>query len=340
MNEEAILHRRSAGWIRLKQLGDRVDVGWDRLSGAEVLEFVRLYRQASADLAYLTSHTSNVEVIDYLNAIVSRAYGQLYLRPRRSFWRSLPGLVEEGARVVRRQWWAVALCASIFFAGSFFAFGVVKGAPAYREHFVPSQMEELFTEWKKGQFKEREGGQSIAMTALYAGNNPRVGILMNAVSLLTLGLGTVYISWSNGTIIGALAAEMDSVGKLGFLLSSVAPHGVSEIGGLFIAGSGGLVLGWAVVRPGRRTRGQALAEAGKDAFGLLVVGLVMIVIAAPIEGFFSFSPAVPQEAKVGVAALSMLAYGAYFVGYGREVTTGDGRAKPRSRPPERAPRTT
>jgi hypothetical protein len=43
-------------------------------------------------------------------------------------------------------------------------------------------------------------------------------------------------------------------------------------------------------------------------------------IAAPIEGFFSFNPSVPMWAKVAFAALSAVAWGAFWLGYGRETS--------------------
>ncbi len=317
MDEAAILAKRAEGWRRLKELTELSESGWGRLSGDELTEFVRLYRQASGDLSTMVAQTSNADVVDYLNALVARAYGQLYQNPRKGVTQIVSEGLALGARAVRQYAWAVWLCAALFFGSAAFSFAMVSQAPDYREFFVPSGMEALFDHWKEGEFEAREGGESVAMTAFYASNNPRVGVLMNAASLATFGLGTAYISWVNGSIFGALSADMASVGLLGFLLTSVAPHGVSEIWGFFIAGAGGFALGRAMLCPGRRTRSEAIRLAGKDAFVLLMVGLVMIIIAAPIEGFFSFNPAVPQPVKAVFAVFALLAWWVYFSGYAK-----------------------
>lgn len=319
MNEEALLRKRVGGWKRLDELTIRAEGGFARLSGPETLEFVRLYRKASADLASMATQTSNVEVTEYLNSIVTRAYGQLYKSPAKSLIQVLSDGVLTGAQVFRRQVWAFVLSLVIFLAGSVFAFQTLRARPDLRSHFVPPQMEESFTQWKTGRHDRRTGDQAVAMSAFYATNNPRVGIISNAVSVATFGVLTSYLLWNNGAVIGSLAADMASVGKLGFLFTSIAPHGVSEIGGILVTAAGGFVMARALIAPGRRSRAHALRLAGKDALTLLLVGLVMIAAAAPIEGFFSFNPAVPQFVKVLFAIVAFAGWSGYFWGFGRHL---------------------
>jgi uncharacterized membrane protein SpoIIM required for sporulation len=236
---------------------------------------------------------------------------------------SLREAVALSAQVVRKQAWAVFLAAALFFGGAMATGAIMSGRPDLRSFFVPSEMEPLFESWKSGKFDKRQGGESIAMTAFYASNNPRVGIIAHSLGVATFGVMTAYITWTNGVLLGSLGHEMASVGKLGFLLTSILPHGVSEIGGLFVSGAGGFVLGWALLRPGRLTRGEAVRRAGRDALVLLLTGLVMILMAAPIEGFFSFNPAVPQAAKLAFGLATLAAWAVFFAGYAR---TEEGRA--------------
>lgn len=325
MDEEAVLKKRVHDWVRLTELSDSAERGFKAMSGDEVLEFVRLYRRASADLSLLSTQTSNAEVIDYLNAIVSRAYGLLYRVPPVPLRKALPAAVAIAARTFRRHSWAFALSFVLFFGSAFFTYGTMNARPDLREHFVPEALEPTFKQWKAGGFEKRASGENVAMTAFYAQNNPQIGVMTNALSVASFGTITGFILWNNGAVLGALANEMSSVGKLGFLLASVAPHGVSEVGGLLVTASGGFVIAWAVINPGRRRRSDAMKAAGKDALILMLTGLTMIVIAAPIEGFFSFNPTVPIWAKVAFALCAFAAWTAYFVGYGhvREPSTPD-----------------
>ena len=145
-----------------------------------------------------------------------------------------------------------------------------------------------------------------------------VSILSGAVAAATFGVGTAERLYSNGAILGALAYEMNTVGKVGFLFASILPHGVPELSGIIMAGAGGFVMGWALINPGRRKRGEALKAAGKDAIVLLCTAVVLMFIAAPIEGFFSFNPHVPSAAKVVVILVELVFWGIFWTGFGRK----------------------
>jgi uncharacterized membrane protein SpoIIM required for sporulation len=159
------------------------------------------------------------------------------------------------------------------------------------------------------------------MTGFYASNNPRAALATGGIGAATLGLGSIYLLFTNGALMGTLANGMAEVGKLDFLLASVFPHGVPEISGLIISGAAGLRLGYAVLNPGRRTRGEALRAVGKDSFVLLSTSIVLMFIAAPIEGFFSFSPRVPQSWKVIVGCIEVVIWALLWTRVGRTKPT-------------------
>ncbi len=317
MDEEALLSKRADGWRRLEELCGKASGGFRRLNGPEVIEYVRLYRQASADLAQFMTHSSNADVVEYLNTLVGRAYGQLYRAPAKPLGAVVVSCLRTAAQTVRRSRWFLLASVAVFLAGAVFAGGMLAAAPQYRKHIVPPQMEGLFAAWKSGKHERQTGATSLLMAASYAGHNPIVSIGANAVAAGSFGVATAVILWQNGAILGALAADMASVGKLGFLTVSILPHGVSEIGGIFIAAAGGFVLAWALICPGRRSRGEALRRAGKDSLTLVCVAMAMTLLAAPVEGFISFNPGVPNWAKLAFAAVTLVAWLAFFTGYAK-----------------------
>lgn len=318
MNEEAFVNRRAAGWERFNVLTKRASGGFRALAGPELIEYVRLYRQASADLAYLATHASNSELVDYLNALVGTAYGQLYRAPAVR----LPVLIVSGIRraatTFRRRILYVAASAGTFAAGALVAVTLLQAAPDLREHVIPPGISPLFEQWKTGSLPEREAGDDIMMTAMYASNNPVVALMSGSIAAGTFGVGTIMLLWSNGGLLGSLASEMASVGHLDFLLASILPHGVTEIGGLLIAAAGGLCMGVALIAPGRKSRGEALKYAGKDAFTLMLTGITMMYIAAPIEGFFSFNPNIPEWLKWMVALATFVGWSFFYSGFGKD----------------------
>lgn len=318
MNEVSFVSSRQEDWKRITLLCDRAEGSIKNLRPEELQEFVKIYRRVSADLATARTKSTNLQLIDYLNDLAGRAYGVLYKAPRKLFWQAVADSIALSAQTVRRCRWFVLISAVIFFGSGVLAFGLMKSVPDTRDYFVPEQFKENFESWKEGTFEERTGSDSTMATAFYATNNPMVSILSGAVAAATFGVGTAERLYSNGAILGALAYEMNTVGKVGFLFASILPHGVPELSGIIMAGAGGFVMGWALINPGRRKRGEALKAAGKDAIVLLCTAVVLMFIAAPIEGFFSFNPHVPSAAKVVVILVELVFWGIFWTGFGRK----------------------
>jgi uncharacterized membrane protein SpoIIM required for sporulation len=196
-----------------------------------------------------------------------------------------------------------------------------------RAELVSAGEDPLFEHWKKGEFEFRSDTDNSQMLAMYATNNPMVSIMQVGLSAGSFGILGVKMGMNLGRQLGALSTDMNSVGRLGFFYSSIAAHGASELSGAFISMGAGLYLGWTLINPGRRPRGEALLIAGKDAFVLLVMSVIMMFIAAPFEAYFSFNPAFPQFTKTIVGAVVFAGWMFYWVGYARtpEEIEGGGR---------------
>ncbi len=322
MNEVAFVQKREPDWRRLTILCDRADATIKSLTPDELHEFVRLYRRVSTDLAQARTKSTNLQLVDFLNDLAGRAYTILYRSPKKQFFKAIGDAVALSAQTVRRCRMFVLVSAFLFFGSGALSFFLMKQVPETRDFFVTEDMKPLFDEWKKGKFDERGGSESLGMTGFYATNNPMVSIVTGAIAASTFGVFTAERLYQNGVIIGSLSYEMDSVGKLGYLWASLMPHGVPELSGIVVAGAAGFVMGWALINPGRRKRGQALKEAGKDAIVLLCTAVVLMFIAAPIEGFFSFNPSVPSSVKVGVIIIEVIFWGFFWTGYRRSDDAG------------------
>ena len=318
MNEQGFVDRREADWKRLAALCDSADSSLKKLNAAELREFIRLYRRISTDLAVARTKSTNVPLISFLNDLAGRAYGILYRSPKIPFLAILYNAIATSAQTVRRNRWFVCVSASIFFGSAFFIYGLMSWVPDVHDILIPPSMSKNFDAWKKGDFPQRSGSESAEMASMYASNNPTVAIISGSVGAGSFGVASVFFLFQNGAILGALAHEVAPFGKLGFLLSSVSPHGVPELSGLIVAGSSGLLLGYALINPGRRRRADSLKAVGKDAIVLLATSVVLMFIAAPIEGFFSFQPTVPQPVKVVVAVISACGWAMFWIFFAKD----------------------
>lgn len=331
MNEVLFVEQREPDWQRLNLLTAKADSSPANLRQDELEEFVRLYKRVSADLARVRTRSANVELIEFLNDLCAKAYGVLYRAPRPNVWSAILGGIKSSAQTVRRRWKAVALSTGLFIASGIFAYSSLKLAPQTREYYIPAGWADTFRSWREGTMPERGLGESLAMTGFYMGNNPRAAIATGAIAAGTFGVGSAYLVYFNGGLIGSLVHEVEPAGRVGYLFARILPHGVTELSGLFLSGAAGFVMGGALLMPGRRSRGDALRIAAKDGLTLLITSIVMMFIAAPIEGFFSFNPAVPTTLKILFATASAVAWAFFWIGFGAERPAEDQPLTTRSR---------
>jgi uncharacterized membrane protein SpoIIM required for sporulation len=327
MNELTFVERREPGWQKLTRLCDRADISVGSLTSSEFREFVRLYRQASADLAVVRARSGNDALAEFLNDLVSRAYAILYRAPKVPFLDVVLSTLRLVAQTARRRAAFLAASAAFFFGSILFSYAVISIWPESRGVFVQPAMEDNFTAWKEG-LPARSGEESAMATSMYASNNPVAALLTSNIAAASFGIGTVYVLYQNGTIIGALARDMAGVGKLGLLVVWLAPHGVTELSGLVFSGAAGFVLAWALIAPGRKSRVESLAIAGKDAIVMLGTAVGMMFLAAPVEGFFSFNPTIPMGLKAAFAGTMACAWAAFWIGFGRNPSPPKSAAQP------------
>src|SRR5688500_16367169 len=112
------LREREPLWKELERRLEALDErGITALDRAGVRRLVALYRQASSDLIEAESRLGNADLLAYLNALVGRAYGELYtargLDPRAAWHfltRGFPALVRRSAR-------PIVLAGAVFLGG-------------------------------------------------------------------------------------------------------------------------------------------------------------------------------------------------------------------------------
>jgi uncharacterized membrane protein SpoIIM required for sporulation len=308
VNVRKFVERRKARWERFEQMVRAVRWGGvDALTREELNELGRLYRQVATDLAYARLQGADPPVIDYLNSLLGQAHGVFYRAPRRSLGEGLKRLFYTFPAMVRKHWRPIALSILITLTASLVSFGLIMSNPAWSARLIDPDWAPVLEHWKSGkQYAPGQTGFAAIMSSFYFLNNTRVAMLAFGLGFL-LGIPTVYLLWSNGFLLGIFAAEMARVGKLGFFLVSIYPHGVPEIGAIFLCGGGGLLLGRALLMPGDLTRIEALREAGQDAIWLLGGSIPLLLLAAFTEAFFSFY-AFPGWAKFawGTGILAVL----------------------------------
>jgi uncharacterized membrane protein SpoIIM required for sporulation len=161
-------------------------------------------------------------------------------------------------------------------------------------------------------------------------NNAWVSAVVLIFGIL-LGIPTLYFLWQNVANLGLTAGLMFAYGKGDIFFGLILPHGMLELTAVFLAAATGFKLGWTVIDPGPRRRGQALAEEGRAAMSI-AIGLVgVLFISGLIEGFVT-GWVHTTWLRIGIGVVAELAFLAYVLVLGRRAVrageTGDAALTP------------
>ena len=163
---------------------------------------------------------------------------------------------------------------------------------------------------------EQDGASHFYMFGYYVRHNIGIGFQTFAGGMLA-GVGSLVILLFNGIAIGAVAGHLTGIGYTSTFWSFVAGHGAFELTAIILTGSAGLQLGYALIAPGRLSRGDALRQQARVAVQLVYGATLFLVIAAMLEAFWSSNTLIPVGIKYAVAACLWTSVALYFLVAGR-----------------------
>jgi uncharacterized membrane protein SpoIIM required for sporulation len=320
---------RVRDWERFRGLLDALER--TRASGArsdpmpDLHDFPGMYRRICADYALARSRGYSPGLIDALHDLVRRGYGQLYRRRPRIWQSALGFMARDFPATLRRRRGLVGLAAALLFL-PMLAMGIASWQDqelilSVMDAEQVSQLESSYdpANRKPGRGLDRQADTDFAMFGFYILNNIGIGFRTFAGGLV-LGLGSVLILALNGLFIGAAAGHLTRLDFGSTFWSFVSGHAPYELTAIAVSGAAGLLLGQALIAPGRRTRLAALRANARDAVILVGGAALMLLLAAAVEAFWSGGGA-PVGVKYGVGILGWVLVALYFGLAGR---TGGG----------------
>jgi uncharacterized membrane protein SpoIIM required for sporulation len=315
MDLDRFIVRNAGAWHRLEELTSRARRSGQRnLAPAEVDELVALYQRTGAQLSHARSYYDDPGLTARLTTLVAAANAAIYGSQPVSI-RSLGRFFTEtfpAAVYVSRRFILVA--AALLFVPMIAVGAWLGTSDRALDVALPKEAREAYLE---SQFEDYYSSQPAAefSTAVLV-NNIRVSFVLFALGVF-LCVGTAAYLAYQGFAIGEVSGLFFHEHELGKFFGLILPHGLLELTAVTIAGAAGLRLGWIVIAPGDRPRGEALADEGRRSV-VIVLGLMLcFVVAGIIEGFVTPSD-LPTAARVGIGVLVELAFIFWIVTRGRD----------------------
>ncbi len=284
-------------------------------------DFAAAYRQCCEHLALARDRNYPLHLVERLERLT--AEGHQYIYRQRSFGlaRLAALALREFPRAVRAHRAYVALAAALVLVPLLLLLFAVQHRPDLVTTVVDqeqaSRFEQMYSNEAEALGRVRDADTDLKMFGFYIRNNIGIAFKCFAGGIF-LGLGSIWFLLENGFFLGAIAGFVTARGLGGNFYPYVATHSAFELTATVLAGAAGLRLGHALLAPGRNTRASALAIAGREVAVILYGVVVMLLIAAFIEAFWSSSQWLPVPVKYATAALCWCAVLLYLSRQGRD----------------------
>jgi uncharacterized membrane protein SpoIIM required for sporulation len=313
---------READWQRLEAIVTRMEKGrLRRIPDEDLLALPGLYRTVASSLSIARETSLDAATLAYLEALVQRAWFVVY-GPRSSLTEWLRGFLGGGwSAAVRGIWLDIVVALAVMVAGVVVGWLLVSHDPEWyfalmsREMAgprVPGATPEALRATLFGDSKQE--GMSVFAAKLFS-NNAQVSILAFALGF-AFGIPTLLLLVHNLALLGAMAWLYHGAGLLTDFAGWICVHGTTELFAILLAGAAGLHIGRAIAFPGERPILQATAEAGRRA-ALVMAGVVlMLVVAALLEGF-ARQLVDDTFGRFAIGGFMLAGWCAYFFAFGR-----------------------
>ncbi|HVR90489.1 MAG TPA: stage II sporulation protein M [Novosphingobium sp.] len=327
LRSDRFRQEREGDWQRLEAIVRRMEAGRLRkLSDQDVLDLPVLYRTVASSLSIARETSLDAATLAYLEGLVQRAWFLVY-GPRASlgswFRRFLGG---EWSRAVRAIGFDILIALAVMVAGTVVGWLLVASDPDWYHALVPTQFADARVpgasrEALRATLFGSSGEPAMsAFAAFLFSNNAQVSILAFALGF-AFGIPSLMLLVQNTATMGAMLWLFASQGLLVDFIGWLSIHGTTELFAILLAGAAGLHIGRSMAFPGERSIMQAASEAGRRASQVMAGVVLMLVVAAMLEGF-ARQLVDNTQGRFVVGGFMLLFWIAYFFAFRRDPQGG------------------
>jgi len=297
---------------RKRQKNEREPIHGDRVA--------ELYRRACEHLALARARNYPRYLLDRLDRLTANAHQVIYQRREFGFSRMKRAILRDFPRAVRAHAGYVWTSAALLFVPMINMGLLVYERPdlilSVTSAEEAAEYEEMYSDSAESIGSLRGPEDDWLMFGYYIMNNIGIAFRCFAAGIFA-GIGSMFFLVFNGVAMGSIAGFLTERGYSETFYSFVVTHGSFELIAIVLSGATGLRLGHALVAPGRLSRVQSLTLAARETAIIIYGFVVMLLIAAAIEAFWSSARWLPLPLKYSVAAVCWLAILAYLSLQGR-----------------------
>jgi uncharacterized membrane protein SpoIIM required for sporulation len=279
-------------------------------------EMAERFTELVNDLGYAKTFYPQSKVTAYLNNLASGIYLGIYKNKKEESSRIVRFWKKELPLVIRKYHRELLYSFLIFLIFALLA----AISAANDQEFVRGVMGNDYIEMTEqniakgdpfGVYKDRD---SLSMFLWIAVHNVQISFMI-FISGIAACLGTVWLLFTNGVMLGAFQYYFFSKGLGWASVLVIWIHGTLEISSIIIAGAAGLVLGKSLIFPGSFKRLPSLKRGARDGIKMMI-GLVPVFIAAAfLEGFVTRYSTMPVWLSLSILISSACFIIWYFVIY-------------------------
>ncbi|WP_438712561.1 stage II sporulation protein M [Aquimarina muelleri] len=309
MREAAFVKQNKEKWIAFeKAITENFKISPDQLAD--------YYIQLTNDLSYAQTYYPDSKTLLYLNSLASQAHQKIYRNKKESknriisFWKTefpLFFYTHQKTLLYTFILFGVACCIGILSALNDTSFlRLILGDAYVNETLNNIEKGEPTAIYKSGSMV----GSFLGITI----NNIRVAFIAYAFGVIT-SVGTAYILFSNGVMLGAFMTFFYTEGLLFEASKSVWLHGTIEISVIVIAGCAGLVMGNSILFPKTFSRRVSFMKGAKNGLKIVISTIPFFIIAGFIEGFITRYSNMPVWLAMTIIFSSLALIVFYYIVY-------------------------
>ncbi len=283
---------REPRWRELDGLVGRAERrGLRSLTAGELRDLPMLYRDTLSSLAVARNYALDLNLITYLNSLATRAFVLIH-GPKQGALQAISHFFGKELPSAVRAAWPLLLIATLALGlGIAFGWLVFETDPSlyYSLHGEDEDRHPAASFDSLRRSIYGEGANLADLLTAFAlflfGHNTLVCLTSFGLGF-AFGIPTLMILFLNGAYIGSMTALFWSRGLGPDFVAWLSIHGTTELLAVVLAGAGGLVIARHMLYPAAGlSRLAALRIHGWQAAGLLIGSVVLLFVAAGIEGY-------------------------------------------------------